>query len=380
MTKNSLNHLKTALCLLPPLLLAVFFYLHFETQVSIFSPICRCATSQPVDADVVDRLRASSTFLPLKTRAGASAGRLLCLAAPSRRDGTKNSYALAWRDALPHGATLLPGLAFVSETAYDHVNIWHGLSSLVPFASWHERGGCRARPARWALFHHGEVRTATSAWLATLAEATTGVKVAIETFVERPGPVCFEEAVVFRANVAGMNNERLLRAADFMRCKARAHCRIIAGNPADSSALRVTLLFRRGGRAFKDEAAVERVFRKECARVGVAGCVLTAAHANGNMTFCDQVRLLSGTDVLVSAHGAQMTNLLFMDRNSSVMELYPMGWKERAGGGQYVFRWMAGWAGMRHEGVVVGRHARRRPVPGLPRHIQLLEEQADRAR
>ncbi|GJM98557.1 hypothetical protein PR202_ga15581 [Eleusine coracana subsp. coracana] len=371
MTKNSLNHLKTALCLLPPLLLAVFFYLHFETQVSIFSPICRCATT--AEADVVDRLRASATFLPLKdTRQGAetwfistlnatsdpdgearnlvfpsasSAGRLLCLAAPSRRDGTKNSYALAWRDALPRGAALLSGLAFVSETAYDHVNIWHGLSSFVPFASWHERGRCRARPARWALFHHGEVRTATSAWLATLAEATTGVKVAIETF-DRPGPVCLEEAVVFRANVAGMNNERLLRAADFMRCKARAHCRV-AGTP-DPSALRVTLLFRRGGRAFKDEAAVERVFRKECARV--AGCRVTAAHADGNMTFCDQVRLLSGTDVLVSAHGAQMTNLLFMDRNSSVMELYPMGWKERAGGGQYVFRWMAGWAGMRHEG------------------------------
>jgi hypothetical protein len=62
-----------------------------------------------------------------------------------------------------------------------------------------------------------------------------------------------------------------------------------------------------------------------------------------------QVRLLSETDVLISAHGAQMTNLLFMDRNSSIMEFYPMGWKQRAGGGQFVFRWMASWAGMRHE-------------------------------
>jgi hypothetical protein len=63
-----------------------------------------------------------------------------------------------------------------------------------------------------------------------------------------------------------------------------------------------------------------------------------------------QVRLMSATDVLISAHGAQMTNMLFMDRDSSVMEFYPMGWRQRAGGGQFVFRWMANRAGMRHEG------------------------------
>ncbi|XP_022680060.1 uncharacterized protein LOC101784130, partial [Setaria italica] len=315
------NHaiVKTALCLLPPLLLAVVFYLHFQTQLSIFSPVCRCA-SQPAAAgaadDHVDRLRASATFLPLKdTRQGAetwfistlnataepegearnlvfpspaSAGRLLCLAAPSRRDGAKNAYALAWRDALPRGAALLPGLAFVSETAYDHTNIWHGLTTLVPFASWHARSGCRARPARWALFHHGEVRTEMSGWLATLAEATTGAAVAIETF-DAPGPVCFEEAVVFRANVAGMNKERMLRAADFMRCKARAYCGVDAskaGGGGDPAVLRVTLLFRTGARAFKDEAAVTRVFQKECKRV--AGCAVAAAHPT-NLTFCEQV-------------------------------------------------------------------------------------------
>jgi hypothetical protein len=64
----------------------------------------------------------------------------------------------------------------------------------------------------------------------------------------------------------------------------------------------------------------------------------------------DQVRLLSDTDVLISAHGAQMTNLVFMDRNSSIMEFYPMGWRQRAAGGQFVFRWMANRAGMRHGG------------------------------
>nr|TKW33616.1 hypothetical protein SEVIR_2G250500v2 [Setaria viridis] len=147
-----------------------------------------------------------------------------------------------------------------------------------------------------------------------------------------------------------MNKERMLRAADFMRCKARAYCGVDAskaGGGGDPAVLRVTLLFRTGARAFKDEAAVTRVFQKECKRV--AGCAVAAAHPT-NLTFCDQVRLLSATDVLISSHGAQMTNLLFMDRNSSIMEFYPLGWKQRAGGGQYVFRWMASWAEMRHEG------------------------------
>jgi len=45
-----------------------------------------------------------------------------------------------------------------------------------------------------------------------------------------------------------------------------------------------------------------------------------------------------------------MTNMMFMDRNSSVMEFYPLGWRQRAGGGQFVYRWMADGTGMRHGG------------------------------
>lgn len=80
------------------------------------------------------------------------------------------------------------------------------------------------------------------------------------------------------------------------------------------------------------------MFHKEFIRVAGTSCVLTVAHSD-NLTLCDQVRLLSRTDVFISAHGAQMTNLVFMDRKSSIMELYLMGWR------QFVFH-----AGMRHEG------------------------------
>ncbi|XP_037419062.1 uncharacterized protein LOC119283749 [Triticum dicoccoides] len=358
---------RKVLYLTPPVLLTIFFYLHLDTLA------VQCASRLGNGVD--DRLRASATFLPLKdTReradtwfistlndtseppgearnlqfpSAATAGRLLCLAAPSRHDGTKNAYALAWPGALPRGAELRPGLALLSETFYDHSNMWHGLTALVPLVSWHARRGCRPAPARWALFHHGEVRSGMSGWLMSLVEGATGAPVAVEEF--GPAPVCFEEAVVSRRNLAGMSTERLLEAFDFIRCKARAKCSVAdapgAGNKTTN--LRVTILFRTGGRSFKDEAGVERVFRKECTRV--AGCVLTIAHSD-NLTFCDQVRLLSRTDVFISAHGAQMTNLVFMDRNSSIMEFYPMGWRQRAAGGQFVFRWMASRAGMRHEG------------------------------
>ena len=60
---------------------------------------------------------------------------------------------------------------------------------------------------------------------------------------------------------------------------------------------------------------------------------------------------MSLTDILATPHGAQLTNLFLMDRNSSVMEFFPKGWLELAGVGQYVFHWLASWSGMRHRGT-----------------------------
>lgn len=45
--------------------------------------------------------------------------------------------------------------------------------------------------------------------------------------------------------------------------------------------------------------------------------------------------MLSRTEVFILAHGAQMKNLMFMDRNSNIMEFYPMGWRQWAAGGQF---------------------------------------------
>lgn len=60
---------------------------------------------------------------------------------------------------------------------------------------------------------------------------------------------------------------------------------------------------------------------------------------------------MSATDILVSPHGAQLTNMFLMDRNSSIMEFFPKGWLKLAGVGQYVYQWIASWSGMKHQGA-----------------------------
>ncbi|XP_072981800.1 uncharacterized protein [Typha latifolia] len=277
----------------------------------------------------------------------ASKGRLLCLAGRSISNGTMNSYALALPHGLPRYAKLLSGLTFVSDTYYDYENLWHGLSAVVPFAAWHRRKGC-AMPARWVLYHEGELRSRMGTWVSNVTAATFGQETNIERFERSDdGPSCFEEAVVFRHNEGKMTRERKVKVYDMMRCKARAYCNV-RRNVEDLKNIRITLFFRVGARAFKDEEGVIKIFERECKKV--KGCHVKVARPN-NLTFCDQVKLMTETDILVSSHGAQLTNMFFMDKNSSIMEFYPKGWRELAGAGQYVYRWLASYSGMAHRGA-----------------------------
>lgn len=282
----------------------------------------------------------------------ASGGRLLCLAGNHTRDGTKNSYALAWLDALPHGAVLLPGLTFVSDSFYEYTNLWHGLGAVVPFVSWYKSGGCKP-PARWVLYKRGELQTHMGPWVRVMTEAAMGQEMRIETFEEPSRPTCFEEAVVFRHNEGVMSMRKRREAFDMLRCKARALCNATSSGGDDESGgspvVRMTVLMRTGARSFKNESTVIEAFRRACA--GFGDCRLTVAWAQKLESFCDQVKLMSDTDVLASPHGAQLTNMIFMDQNSSVMEFIPNGWLERAGPGQYVYHWLAAKSGMRHQGA-----------------------------
>ncbi|KAL8158653.1 hypothetical protein V2J09_000190 [Rumex salicifolius] len=279
----------------------------------------------------------------------SSNGRLLCMKGHDNHDGSWNYYGLAWPGALPENATLAKGLTFVSYNHYDYSNIWHGLSAVIPFGAWHLRNGCRI-PARWVLYHWGELRVRMGPWLTTLMEAVYGADgVKIEEFkgVEETTPVCFEEAVVMRHNEGGMSRLRREQVYDLLRCKARAYCNVSADKSSEV-VVGVTMFMRSGGRSFKNDSHVIRIFDKECRKI--EGCRLQVAYSN-NLTVCQQVKIMSETDVLISPHGAQLTNMFLMDKGSSVMEFFPKGWLKLAGVGQYVYHWIASWSGMRHQGA-----------------------------
>ncbi|PON70525.1 Transmembrane protein [Trema orientale] len=357
------------------LVLTVLILLHM--QPSSFFPSTK--------SNFMSKLRDSVTFLPLKdlrftntamegntwfmsslndTReeneaeylyfpSESSKGRLLCIKGNDTEDGTKNSYALAWPECLPDSATLLSGLTFVSDTYYDYENLWHGVSAIAPFVGWSLKNGC-SKPTRWVLFHWGELRDRMGTWIHNITQANFG-----EVFIERfsgeggDGPYCFEEAVVMRHNVGKMGKERKLHVFDMLRCKARLFCGLSPGgrgkevNRRGQPVIRLTLLMRRGSRSFKDPAAVITVFARECAMV--EGCIMEVSQSE-DLSFCDQVKVMTNTDIVVSPHGAQLTNMLFMDRNSRIMEFFPKGWLELAGVGQYAHHWMAEMSGMDHTG------------------------------
>lgn len=277
----------------------------------------------------------------------ASKGRVLCMKGHDTHDGSWSYYALAWPEALPHNATLMKGLTFVSYNHYDYNNIWHGISAVFPFVAWHMKNECKL-PSRWVLYHWGELRTTMNLWLSLVLQATFDGPVNIERFegVEDERPVCFEEAVVMRHNEGGMSRQRRMETYDLMRCKARKFCNVSVGSRVDE--IGMTLLMRTGARSFKNDTAVVDIFKSECNKF--KNCRLLVAYSN-NLTFCEQVELMSSTDILVSPHGAQITNMFLMDRNSSLMEFFPKGWLKLAGVGQLVFQWMASWSGMKHQGT-----------------------------
>ncbi|KAL8109850.1 hypothetical protein AgCh_025808 [Apium graveolens] len=278
----------------------------------------------------------------------SSKGRLLCIKGHDNHDGAWNSYALAWPEGLPRNATLMKGLTFISNNHYNYDNLWHGLSALAPFVAWKIKNHC-ATPSRWILYHQGELRYKIGSWLKSLMEATYSATLNIESF-EGFGddqPICFEKAVVMRHNEGGMFGEKIMQVYDLIRCKARLHCNVSLDGNIEGR-IGMTLFMRTGARSFRNESEVVRIFSGECRQV--EGCQIMVARSN-NLTFCEQVQLMSSTDILISPHGAQLTNLFLMDKNSSVMEFYPKGWLNLAGVGQFVYKRMTIWSGMKHQGA-----------------------------
>lgn len=322
--KHTPKHYYFLLLLLLPM---IFILLHIHTTPSpdLMQPLSNCTHHHHLatTSAAASKLREAVTFLPLKDLryaskplqghtwfmsstldthkkgepqfqqfpSNASKGRILCLKGRDKHDGSWNSYALAFPEALPFNAASLHGLTFVSYNHYDYANMWHGLSALLPFLAWHIAGGCAAPPRRWVLYHRGELRTEMGPWLSSLMEAAFGEPLNVEKLSQGPNGACFEEAVVMRHNEGGMSRERRLQVFDLLRCRARVFCNLglEQSTRVDEKGIPVigmTVFLRKGSRSFENETAVVGIFSKACREV--LGCRLTVAYAN-NLTFCQQV-------------------------------------------------------------------------------------------
>ncbi|MCO5606899.1 hypothetical protein L7F22_061090 [Adiantum nelumboides] len=102
-----------------------------------------------------------------------------------------------------------------------------------------------------------------------------------------------------------------------------------------------------GARGFLDEAVWQRVVKKGCE--ATPNCNWSVMYIT-NLTFFQQVEVMSRTNILVSAHRAQLANMIFMPPRGRIMEMFPRGWLEMAGHGQYIYRNLVNWVDLQHEG------------------------------
>ncbi|GLJ18076.1 hypothetical protein SUGI_0319080 [Cryptomeria japonica] len=290
----------------------------------------------------------------------ASNGRVLCI------NGTdmSASYGFAWPKYLPMNSTLLPGLTFIADSNWDYNNPWHSMMNLVAHEAWRIENQCRTAK-RFVLYQQGHLVKKMGSWVSNFMEAVLKHQVKPDELEYGGGIVCFEEAVIYRRSLGHMSLEKRLAMFDMIRCKTRKFChvsevqRIVDG----IRTINLTLLARTGPRSFKNESMVASVIAEECSKV--AGCKFRLLHID-NLSFCQQVEVLSMTDILVTVHGAQLTNMMFMSNGSSVMEMFPKGWLERAGVGQYIYHWLASWTGMIHEGTYRDTEGPHCPTPKDP--------------
>ncbi|GLJ46615.1 hypothetical protein SUGI_0982210 [Cryptomeria japonica] len=276
-----------------------------------------------------------------------SNGKILCLKGGNRGNGTLNSYAFAWPNYLPPNSSLVAGLSLISDTFYDYENPWHSMSSLIVAASWRMENQCEA-PQRFVLYHNGELVTSMGSYISSVLLAALDRHVHVQELGD--SPLCFEKAVVYRRGLGQMSLPKRIALFDMIRCKARKFCNIAESQRIIDGirTINVTLVSRTGARSFKNESLVASVVAGECSKV--PGCKFRLLRI-ANLSFCEQVEAMSRIDILVTAHGAQLTNVMFMEKGSSVMEMFPKGWLEGAGVGQYIYHWFASWTGMNHEGT-----------------------------
>ncbi|KAG8368620.1 hypothetical protein BUALT_Bualt15G0064300 [Buddleja alternifolia] len=155
----------------------------------------------------------------------ASKGRLLCLKGADKHDGSWNSYALAWAQALPPNATLMKGLTFTENESTSSPACFEKAVVMR-----HNEGGM-SREKRVEVYD-------------------------------------------------------LLRCKARVYCNVSLRGRIGEFDEKGFPVIGLTMFMRTGPRSFKNESTVIGIFDRACRKV--EGCRLMVAYAN-NLSFCEQV-------------------------------------------------------------------------------------------
>jgi Glycosyltransferase 61 len=96
-------------------------------------------------------------------------------------------------------------------------------------------------------------------------------------------------------------------------------------DPTNATTVRIGILDRKVTRKLHNLGAIVRAIEREMHKEPL----LRAKFVIGDFeyqTFQEQVEFLSGVDVLVSPHGAQLTGIPFLPNCASVLELFPTGY------------------------------------------------------
>lgn len=133
---------------------------------------------------------------------------------------------------------------------------------------------------------------------------------------------CFERAITVGVDTRAPHFYSVAAADSYRAATARA----LRLGPAWTYALpptdTFTLLLRSTDRKILNEPEIEAKLR---AHTAASGWALQVKRLQGPLPFVEQVRMYASSSVLLSYHGAQLTNSPFMPRGSVMIELFNCG-------------------------------------------------------
>ena len=139
------------------------------------------------------------------------------------------------------------------------------------------------------------------------------------TFAPSSHLICFRRALLLdRSHYLGEGGSLSgWRSADLFRAAAYKYAKPILYQPSSKRPISITLLQRDGPRRFVHPSAIlRRIHNRYGSSVSVQ-----LHYTNGS--FSSQVRLLAESDLVVSAHGAGQTNIMFLRPMSAFVECNP---------------------------------------------------------